>query len=123
MPWRVFRMGRLEHQVAGPRIVVPPSIRLRIHRAQLPLPQRIVNSCLEAALLLVHPDLEPKLDQDDATLDDVFLHLGTERKESLVLGRRTETHHIFHAGAIVPAPVEDHDFTCSRKMLHVALKE
>src|SRR5207247_1970203 len=66
---------------------------------------------------------EPELDQDDAALDDVFLHLGAERKKALVLGRRTESQHIFDAGAIVPAPVEDHDLARGRKMLHVALKE
>src|SRR3954447_18724146 len=123
IPGRMFRAGRLQHQVPRLRIVVPSPVGFRIHRAQLPLTERIVDSRLEPALLLVHSDLEPELDKDDATCDDIFLHLWTERKESLVLRRRTEAHHIFDAGAVVPAAVEDDDFTCSRKMLHVALKK
>ena len=49
--------------------------------------------------------------------------LRTERKESLVLGWRTESHHIFHAGSVVPTPVEDHDLASAGKVLHVELKE
>src|SRR5437764_13110452 len=83
IPWRVFRAGGLEHQVARPRVVVPPTVGLRVHRTKLPLPQRIVDPGPEAALLLDHPDFEPELDQDDAALDDVFLHLGAERRKRL----------------------------------------
>src|SRR6516225_3604040 len=34
-----------------------------------------------------------------------------------------ETHHIFDAGAVVPAAVEDDDFSCGREMFDVTLHE
>src|SRR6266481_7687230 len=123
MPGCMLRMGCLEHHIARPGIIVPASIRFNIHRAQLPLPQRILHPRLKAALLFVHPDLEPKLDQDNAPFDDVFLHLRTERKKALVFGWRTEAHHIFDAGAVVPAAVEDDDLAGSREMLYVTLQK
>ena len=38
-----------------------------------------------------------------------------------VLG--AEAHDVFDAGAVVPAPVEDDDFSRGGEMLHVALEE
>src|SRR5260221_12628889 len=55
MPGCMLRMGRLEHHVARPGIIVPASIRFGIHLAQLQLPQRILDQRLKAALLFVHP--------------------------------------------------------------------
>ena len=46
-----------------------------------------------------------------------------ERKKALVFGWRTEAHHIFDAGAVVPATVEDDDLTGSGEMLHVTLQK
>ena len=37
--------------------------------------------------------------------------------------RRTESHDVLDAGAVVPAAVEDDDFTSGREMLDVALEE
>ena len=87
----MLRVGRLEHHVARPRVVVPALEGLGVHRAQLPLPQRILDARLEAALLLLHPDLEPQLDQDDAAVDGEFLDLRAQFQETLVLGRRSRT--------------------------------
>ena len=49
-------------------IVVPAISRFEIHRAELPLAQRIVDARLEAALLLLLADLEPVFDQMNAVL-------------------------------------------------------
>src|SRR6202007_2137317 len=111
------------HHVARPGVVVPALIRLDIHRAELPLPQRIVDPRLKASLLLRLADLEPQLDQDDAPVDDVPLHSRAELEEALMIPLGAEAHHIFNAGTIVPAPVEDDDFSCRREMLDIALHE
>ncbi len=37
--------------------------------------------------------------------------------------QRTEAHDVFDAGTIVPAPVEDNDFSGGGKMRHVTLEE
>ena len=78
-------VGRLEHRVAGARVLVPLGARRQVHGAQLPLPQRIVDARLEPALLLLVADFEPELDQDDAALDHVLLEHRTQLEEALVL--------------------------------------
>ncbi len=47
---------------------------------------------------------------------------GQSDEEAAVLRLGAEAHHIFDAGPIVPAAVEDHDFARGRKMRHVALQ-
>ena len=85
VPGRDARVGRLEHRVARARVVVPLGARRQVHRAQLPLPQRIVDARLESPLLLLVADFEPELDQDDAALDDVLFELRAELEKALVL--------------------------------------
>src|SRR5262249_54457311 len=85
VPGRVLRVGRLEHHVAGAGVVVPALAPREVHVAQLPLPEGIGDARLEAALLLVVPDLEPVLEEDDSALDDVLLGDGTELEEAAVL--------------------------------------
>ncbi len=67
------------------------------------------------------PDFEPDLDQYGAAVDDKLLDFGTKLEEALVLRGVDEAHHIFDAGAIVPATVEDHDFAAGGKARNVAL--
>ena len=66
-------------------------------------------------------DLQPDLDELDAAVHDVFLDLGTEFKKAGVLFLRAKAHHIFHASAVVPTAVEDHDLARRREMRHVTL--
>jgi hypothetical protein len=52
-------------------------------------------------------------------------HLLDQRRDSekcldLLLG--AEAHHALHAGAVVPAAVEDHDFARGRQVRNVALR-
>ena len=47
---------------------------------------------------------------------------GQSTRKRRVLRFGAEAHHIFDAGPIVPAAVEDHDFARGRKMGHVALQ-
>src|SRR5947209_17491124 len=101
VPRRMFRAGRLQHQVAGAGVAVPAPEGFGIHRAQLPLPQRIVDPRAEAALMLLLPYLEPNLAQDDTAVDDMLFHLGAWRPERLVVLLRAAGDPIFAPGAIV----------------------
>src|ERR1700716_2271919 len=115
VPGRVIGVGMLEHHVARPRVVVPAPVGLDVHGAQLPLADRIVDSRLEAFLLLLLADLQPDLDEPDAAVDDELLDERTELKKALVLLGRAEAHDVFDAGPVVPAPVEDHDLATGGK--------
>src|SRR5580693_2132396 len=121
VPGRVIGVGVLEHHVARPRVVVPAPVGLDIHRAQLPLADRIVYARLEALLLLLLADLEPDLDEPGSVLDEELLDDRAEFEKALVLLGRAEAHDVFDAGAVVPAPVEDHDLAAGRKALDIAL--
>src|SRR6516165_4657914 len=85
MPGRVLAGSRLEHHVARPGIVIPASVRLKVHRAQFPLPKRIVYAGLESPFLLILADLQPDLAQPDPAVHYVFLNRGTQVEEALVL--------------------------------------
>ena len=67
-------------------------------------------------------DFQPDLDELDAAVHDVFLDLGTAVKKAGVLFLRAKAHHIFHASAVVPTAVENHDLARRREMLHVTLE-
>src|SRR6185436_2474565 len=71
---------------------------------------------------LFHAHLQPVLEQDDPGLDHDLLESRHHRQEALRLFLRAEAHHSFHAGTVVPAAIEDYDFTRRRQMLHVALR-
>src|SRR4029077_15695459 len=88
-----------------------------------PLPERIVDPGSEPLLLFLHAGFQPVLDQDDAGVHDISLYDWTERKKALVLFLGAEAHNVFDAGTVVPAAVEDHDFSGGRKMLHAALEK
>ena len=54
-------------------------------------------------LLLILSNLEPNLDELNAAIDDIFLHLRTELQKALVLFGRAEAHDVFH-GRRIQAP-------------------
>ncbi|MCY1251691.1 hypothetical protein D9M72_654830 [compost metagenome] len=59
-------MGALEHGLLGLGVVLPAPLRLQVHRAELPLLERIVDAAEEAQALFVVRDREPVLDDLDA---------------------------------------------------------
>ncbi len=77
----------------------------------------------EPPVLLLHPDLEPDLDEDDPGIDDPALRPGTAFEEPSMLLGRAEAHDEIDARPIVPAAVEDHDLAPGGETLHVALHE
>src|SRR6516165_244130 len=121
MPRCVFAARRLEHHVARPRIVIPAAVRLKVHRAQFPLPKRIVYARLESPFLLVLADLQPDLDQPNPAVHYVFLNRGTQIEEALVLRLCAKAHDVFDTGPVIPAAVKDDDFARCRETLNVAL--
>src|ERR1700723_2215231 len=80
-----------------------------------------MKACLEATFLLLITDLEPDLNDVNATVDDIFFDCRAqfEKLPTLLLGAKA--HHIFHSRSVVPTPIEDHDFARGREMLHVTL--
>src|SRR4029077_5356590 len=106
----MLAVGVLQHRIAGARVVVPTPVRLQVHWAQLPLAKRVEDAGGKPPILLFHADLEPELDQDDATIDDFPFDSRAQLQKALAYLLVHETHDAFDAGAVVPAAVEDHDF-------------
>ena len=95
---------------------------LEVEAAELPLLRRIVQTRLEAALLLLVADRQPVLDEDDPRPQQLALELRAAAHELLVLLLRAEAHDVLDAGAVVPAAVEQHHLAGGRQMRHVALE-
>ncbi len=58
----------------------------------------------------------------DAVLDQQTFEDRALPKEPVVLRGGAETQHALHAGAVVPAAVEQDDLACGRQLLHVPLE-
>ena len=69
MPGRKIGIGGLQHHVPSARIVIPAFARWEVDRAELPLPQAIVDARLESSLLLLIAYLEPVFDQADVAVE------------------------------------------------------
>src|SRR6516162_5066689 len=123
VPRRVPAVSRLEHHVTRPGIGIPAPERFDVHRAQFPLPKRIVDARLETPLLLVLADFEPDLDQPNPSVHDVFFDLRTIIEEALMLRFGAKTHDIFDAGPVIPATVKNDDFARCREVPDVTLHE
>src|SRR6516165_1267626 len=123
IPWCVLAVRRLQHRVARPRVVIPPPVRFEVHRAQLPLPEGVVDASGKPSFLLVLSDLQPDFDQDNTGVDDVFFHWRAKLEKMAGLLRTAKSHDRFDAGAVVPTAIEDYDLARGRKLLDVALHE
>src|SRR4030081_889828 len=117
VPGSMLAIGGLQHHVAGSGVFIPAAKRLQIHGAEFPLSKWVFDTRLEAALLLCLPNLHPILDENDAGIHDVLFHQRTDVEETAMLFFGTEAHHIFHAGAVVPTPIENRDLSSGREML------
>jgi hypothetical protein len=67
--------------------------------------------------------LEPHLDWNDAAVDNVFFDFRAAGEETAVRFLGGEAHHVFDAGAIVPAAIEYDDLARGGKAFDVALNE
>src|SRR5260221_1026388 len=122
IPWGFWSVRRREHRVTCSRIIIPAAMRLQIHRAKLPDVARIIDARGEPARLFVLAYLNPILNQGKARVDDILFPGRTYLKESIIFFVRTKSHHSLHAGSVIPAPVENDNFTRRRKMFEIALK-
>src|SRR5437016_6225691 len=122
VPRRVLAVRLLQHRVACPRVAIPAPVGFEVHRTQLPLPQRIVDPSAETPFLFVLSDLQPDFEEPDAGVYDVFFDLRDQLQEFSMIIFAAETHHVFHAGSVVPAAIENHDFAAGRELLDVALR-
>jgi hypothetical protein len=95
---------------------------LKVHGAELPALGYVALALLEAALLFFVADGKPILEEADAGADQHALKFRTALLKLLVLGLGAEAHDVFHAGAVVPAAVEQHHLAGCGQVLHIALK-
>src|SRR5262249_32038990 len=121
-PRRLGNVSTPEHFFLGPGIAFPTAARFEVHRAELPLLERIVDAHQKTQFLLLIRDREPVFDQHDPGPHQHPLELGRAAKELLALRLGAEPHHPFDAGAVVPAAVEQDDFAARRQMRYIALK-
>src|ERR1700730_4986567 len=121
-PRRLGDIGALHHHLFGFGVLLPARPRLDVHGTELPLLEWIVDAHEEAKLLLLVADRKPVLQQDNARTDQHALEFRDRMEEFLVLVSRAESHPPLDAGAVVPAAVEQDDFSAGRQMRHVALK-
>src|SRR5208283_5759754 len=95
---------------------------LQVHGAQLPALRRISDARHEPTVLLLLRNVQPVLEQDDAVVDQEVFEDGTAFEKLLVFLLGAEAHDELDASAVVPASVEDDNFSARRKMLDVALR-
>src|SRR6516225_11545956 len=81
VPGRPGRVRGIKHLVAGTRVLVPLTAGFEVSRAQLPLPQRILDAGLEAPRLLRLIHLEPVLDQQNSVPNHDFFERRTKCEE------------------------------------------
>src|SRR6516165_6988491 len=91
-----------EHRIAGTGIVVPTTVRLKVHWAELPDLARVPCPVLEPAGLLVLAGLKPVLNDLDPASDECLLHHRYVLQKPLVLVLGSEAHDPVDAGAVVP---------------------
>ena len=72
-------------------------------------------------MLFLFRYFEPILQKDDALADQKALEDGTVPEKLPVLFIGTIAHHVLNTGAVIPAPVEDDDFTSGGQSFNVAL--
>src|SRR5471030_1273050 len=77
---------------------------------------------LEASALFFLAHRKPEFDDMHAASNELPLELGNLLHEVVVFGFRAKTHYSFHACAVVPGAIEQHDFARCRQVLHVSLE-
>jgi Ca2+:H+ antiporter len=123
MPRRKLGVGCIQHQIARFRIRVPELVRLQVRRAELPLAKRIIDASEESSFLLILADLKPNLDQNYSCIDNVFFDFRAQLQKASIVFVRHISHHVFNAGAVVPASIEGDDFAGGGEMGYITLKE
>src|SRR5580765_5359703 len=121
-PGRVGVVRPQQHAVAGAAVVAPVFLRRLVDRADLPLLQGILAALTQAARLFLAGDVEVVLQQDGSGAHQQSLETRSRLQEILMLRGRAALHDRLHAGAVVPAAVEQHDLLRRRQIAHEALE-
>ncbi len=72
-------------------------------------------------MLFVFRYFQPVLQEDDTLANQKRLERWTVPEKLPVLFLSTKAHHVLYASAVIPAPVEDDDFTSGGQLFNVAL--
>ena len=115
-----MRLGK--HDVFRFGVLHPAIARLDVHRTHFPAPLFVINAFLETLLLLIIVDGEPVFQQQNSVLHQHLLKPGAGHIELLDLFVGCKTHDLFHPGPVVPAAIEDDDFSSTGEVLDVALE-
>ncbi len=116
VPGHLLDVGVGEHFVLGLGVIDPAAAGFDVHGAELPALGDVLKASLKAAFLFLVADREPILDEVDSGAHQHPFELGTTLQEFDVFGFRAEAHDALHAGAVVPAAVEEHDLSGGGKM-------
>jgi len=122
IPGRDGGVGAEKHGVAGAAVAGPVFHGDVVDGRNLPLFQRIRAAVGEALLLFGFRDVEIIFQEDGSRADQHVFVLRHGDHEALILLVVAEAHHPLDAGAVVPAPVEDHEFARGGKMRSEALE-
>src|SRR5580704_11538309 len=91
-------------------------MRFKIHRAELPDFQSVVDPADEAASLLFLSHLEPVLNQDDSRSHECLFDWRRHFEAVLGLFLGAEPHYPLDQRAGIPTPIEEHDLSGSGQM-------
>ena len=111
-----------EHRLLSGGVVVPAIQRRQVHRAQLPLTNRIDPPDRESRDLLAARHREPQLDQRRSGPREHRFELGDLTEELVVLVIGAKAHHPLDPGAVVPGSIEQDDLALRRQVPHVPLE-
>lgn len=121
-PWCCLGVGAFEHFVLYPGEIVPALLDLEVDFAEFPLFQWIGLADLEAFGLYIFADAKVELDQDGTLAYQILFEPRNPLHEVPVLLFSTELEYRLHHCPVVPAAVEDDDFSASRKLRDVFLE-
>src|SRR5579863_3475061 len=93
-----------------------------IHRADLPLLQRVLATLAQPLRLFFMADVEVVLEDESARAHQQLFEVRHRPEERLVLLRSAEVHDWLDAGAVVPAAIEQHDLLRRWQVAHVPLE-
>ena len=121
-PWRLRNVGAPEHDFFGFGVEFPTLAGFKIHGAEFPLFEGIVDPGAEAKLLFLVRNREPIFYHLDAGTDQHFFEFGHRAEELLVFVIAAKAHHPLDAGPVIPTAVEEHDLAGRRQVRDVALE-
>src|ERR1700741_3777840 len=94
IPGRLLGVGSRKHCITCSRVVVPATMRFKVHRAQFPPPHWILDPPEKPLVLFLFPNLKPVLGKNDAIVLHQRLKTWTHTQEIGVLLVRAKAHYM-----------------------------